>query len=228
MKCEICNREFKTIQALNSHVGWHNKPNRKSNFISYNNSIKNGEKDKVNSNQFIKAKKLGLPTIIVSEETRKKIGKSSSERMIEHWKDPNNVKKQSDAMKIAVLNNPESYSSQNVSGRVKSYDCVDSFNNKVKLKGKWELKVATYLNDNNIKWTNKITPSPYFWNNDWHLYFPDFFLIDSNVYLEVKGYQRDRDIEKWNYFKDNLIIIKKKEISNLEKFLKNCLLNSKQ
>lgn len=215
MKCDICGKEFKTQQGLNSHIGWHNKPERKSNFVNYNSKIKNGELSKENSNQFIKAKNLGYE-IEIKEETRKKISASTTNRNIERWKDPNNIKKQSESMKKAVLNNPESYSSQNVSGRVKSFDFIDSYGNNIKLKGKWELKVANFLNEKCIKWTNKIEPQPYYWKDNWHLYFPDFYLPEKDIYLEIKGYQRDRDIEKWKYFKFKLLKIKVKEIKDLE------------
>ena len=52
----------------------------------------------------------------------------------------------------------------------------------------------------------------YNWNNSIHKYFPDFYLCDYNIYIEVKGYERERDIAKYNSI-NNLIIIKKKEIN---------------
>ena len=55
----------------------------------------------------------------------------------------------------------------------------------------------------------------YFWNNSWHLYFPDFYLEDYNMYIEIKGYETERDQYKWKVI-DNLIIFKKEEI----KFIK--------
>ena len=214
MICQICQKEYKTQQALNSHVGFHNNPNRVSSFIEYNK--KNIKVEKKYKNQFDKAKKLGLPKPIVSDETKQKIGYKSTINNNNYWKNPMNRIKQSNSMKKAVLENPDSYSSENISGRVKSYESVDSFNNKTKLKGKWELKVANFLTKKNIRWTNKVEPSSYFWSNNWHLYFPDFYLPDKNIYLEIKGFQRDRDEQKWKYFKEKLIILKRKEISDLE------------
>lgn len=98
----------------------------------------------------------------------------------------------------------------NVLGRVKNY----KYNGKI-LKGKWELKIAQLLDENNIIWTNVIKPTPYLWNDDWHLYFPDFYLNEKDVYIEVKGYQRERDLLKWEYFDKKLIIIKKNDIKLL-------------
>jgi hypothetical protein len=112
-------------------------------------------------------------------------------------------------MKSVVKNNPDSYSINNVSGRAKIYEY-----NGVKLKGTWEVKIATVLDKYNIKWSNNIKPFNYYWNNNWHLYFPDFYLEEYNLYLEVKGYQRYRDIEKWKVL-NNLIVVKKYDIKKI-------------
>lgn len=217
MKCEICDKEFKTQQALNSHIGWHNKPNRQNNLSNFNDKLKNGLVEKIFSNQYTKAEKLGHK-IKVSKETREKLSAASIKNNKEYWKNPNNRIKHSKSMKKAVLNNPDSYSAQNVSGRVKSFDFIDSYGNNIKLKGSWELKVANFLNEKNIKWTNIIEPRPYFWNGDWHLYFPDFYLPEQNIYIEIKGYERNRDVEKWSQFKGKLLKIKLKEIKDLYKW----------
>ena len=47
-----------------------------------------------------------------------------------------------------------------------------------------------------------------------HIYFPDFYLPDFDYYIEVKGYQRDRDLYKWKVV-DKLIIIKANEIKEI-------------
>lgn len=206
--CTICSKIFKTQQALNSHKGWHNNPNRENNPIdnleNYRRLVKNGEIK--GENQYTKAKKRG-ETIIVSEETRNKISEKNRNRV--HSEE--SKKKISDSMKLAVLRYPDSYSINNVSGRVKTLEY-----NGTKLKGKWELLVAKYLDENNIKWINKIDGISYIWEESEHLYFPDFYLTDYNMYVEVKGYQRDRDLYKWKVV-NNLILIKKNEISNINK-----------
>ena len=129
---------------------------------------------------------------------------------------PERRAEQSARMKQKVLENPDSYSKSNVSGRVKMYDVVDS-NGPTKVKGSWELKVANWLNDNNVRWTNAIEPYKYQYNNNWHLYFPDFLLLDSNILIEVKGYQTDRDLAKWKSVDKKLIVLKKKDMLSLEK-----------
>jgi hypothetical protein len=129
---------------------------------------------------------------------------------------PERRAEQSARMKQKVLENPDSYSKSNVSGRVKMYDVVD-YNGPTKVKGLWELKVANWLNANNVRWTNTIEPYKYQYNNSWHLYFPDFLLLDTNILIEVKGYQTDRDLAKWKSVNKKLIVLKKKHMLSLEK-----------
>lgn len=121
-------------------------------------------------------------------------------------------------MKRVVDINPDSYSSKNVCGRVKTIKTIDSLGNETSCLGKWELLVVDFLNKNNIRWTNKIEENfQYYWNGSYHRYFPDFKLIDyDNLYIEVKGYQRERDNAKWNQFPHRLIIIKKDEIEKIK------------
>lgn len=109
-------------------------------------------------------------------------------------------------MRQAVLDNPDSYSKKNVSGRVKMIE----YNGNT-YKGMWECVFAKYLTENNIKFLQPSSPFPYEFEGKWHLYFPDFYLEDLNVYVEVKGYERPRDLAKWNSV-ENLIVVKQKHI----------------
>lgn len=114
-------------------------------------------------------------------------------------------------MKEAVKKYPDSYSSNNVCGRVKLKEYKGT-----KVNGGWELLVAQYLDKNDILWTNKVDPIEYEWNGKTHSYFPDFYLPELDLYIEVKGYKRDRDLAKWSRV-DNLIVIKQKEIIQIQK-----------
>ena len=146
---------------------------------------------------------------IWKKESREKRGVASKEFNSKYWSSENR-EKHSNLMKSVVKKFPESYSTNNVSGRAKIYE-YDG----IKLKGTWELQVAKAFDSCNIKWTNDIKPFPYFWKNKWHLYFPDFYLIEYDLYVEVKGYQRDRDLSKWKVL-DNLLILKDKELKELK------------
>ena len=67
-----------------------------------------------------------------------------------------------------------------------------------------------------IKWERKTKPFNYFWNGKWHLYFPDFYLPEFDLYLEVKGYEVERDRCKWSVV-GNIVILKKKEIDGIKR-----------
>lgn len=216
MECKFCNKICKNDNSLRNHERLCKlNPNRQVKNNGSNNIIEYNKKRKELSipgtNQFIKAKQLGLKSPIVSDETRKKISAAVKGR-----KYTDEQKKQhSIRMKKAVIDNPDSYSARNVSGRTPTIEYNGFY-----LKGSWELLVAKYLDNLNIKWTNKINGISYEWNNTSHLYFPDFYLTEHDIYIEVKGYERERDRCKWKSL-NNLIVIKKKEI---EMIRNNCYL----
>jgi len=205
--CKYCGKECKNKNSLTQHeIRCKLNPNRislpPSNFINYNKSIQ--LKERQPSNQYIKAKKEGK-ILKMSNQTKEKLSKV--------WKGRHHTEEQkkkiSKSMKIAVRKYPESFSASNVNGRVKHYDY-----NGFKLDGLWELEVAKYLDSKNIKWIKPNNGFEYEWNNDIHIYYPDFYLPEYNYYIEVKGYQRDRDLYKWQSV-SNLIIIKRKEIDEI-------------
>lgn len=59
--------------------------------------------------------------------------------------------------------------------------------NGIKLESSWEVILAKDLDANNIKWTR---PAPLLWRDDagqLRRYYPDFYLIDYNIYLDPKN-----------------------------------------
>jgi hypothetical protein len=209
MECVYCKKICKNDNSLRNHQRLCKlNPNRQI-LPSYLNLSKWKERVSMGlakvSNQHIKAKENGY-IVVVSEETKNKISKASKGRQLTNeQKDKLKI-----AMRKAVLENPESYTASNVSGRTPIIEY-----NGFKLKGTWELEVAKWLDRNDIKWTNKIKPFEYEWNNSIHLYFPDFFLIELNRYIEVKGFERERDRCKWKVV-NNLIIIKKDDLKKIK------------
>ena len=91
------------------------------------------------------------------------------------------------------------------------------FNGKfnIKVQGTWEKKVAEWLTSNNIYWERKRLK---YLNN--RFYTSDFYLPDFNIYIEVKGWMKDRDIYKMNkvleYNNIDLRLIEKNEFKNLD------------
>lgn len=124
------------------------------------------------------------------------------------WDDASR-KRHSSKMKDVVLSNPKSYSSSNVCGRNK----IQLFDGE-KFHSSWEVEVAKWLKEHNIIYQRDVQPIPYQWKGVWHLYFPDFFIPVLNCYIEVKGYETERDIQKWNSIQ-NLKVLKEKEINDI-------------
>lgn len=86
------------------------------------------------------------------------------------------------------------------------------------MKGSWELIFAKWLDATGVEWTNEVDPFPYLWNGRTHQYFPDFFLPLEEVYVEVKGFKRERDDAKWSSFPKPLVIVDKTTIHNMAEF----------
>ena len=199
--CKYCNDERKDVVSNRNHERMckHN-PNRK--LTPKNKDFYSTRK---NSNATLKALELGLPPPIVSQETRAKISEKSKSR----WTDEKR-KEWSDRMKIQsqlnLNNHPDSYSYKNFCGRSKKTLYKDQW-----MHSSWELEFAKWLDSRNIQWTKKVRYFEYMWKDTPRKYFPDFFLSEYDVYVEVKGYETDRDTAKWASV-PNLLIVRDKHI----------------
>lgn len=209
MECKYCNKLCKNDNSLRNHQRLCKlNPNKQvlvSNLIEYNQKVKMGVVDKQATNQHTKAK-LDGGVYVVSEETRSKLSKAGKGRTLT----PEQIERRKIAMRKAVLENPNSYTANNVSGRTP----IIMYNG-FKLKGTWELETAKWLDRQNIKWTNILKGFDYEWQGSTHIYYPDFYLTEYDRYIEVKGYERERDRAKWKVVKD-LIVLKKDEINKIK------------
>lgn len=209
MECKYCSKLCKNDNSLRNHQRLCKlNPNRQ---ILPSNLNLNGWRERVSmglvkvSNQYTKAKERG-EVVIVSEETKRKIGNAVRGRQIP----VEELERRKIAMRKAVLENPDSYTANNVSGRTP----IIMYNG-FKLKGTWELETAKWLDRQNIKWTNILNGFDYEWQGSTHIYYPDFYLTEYDRYIEVKGYERERDRAKWKVVKD-LIVLKKDEINKIK------------
>lgn len=82
--------------------------------------------------------------------------------------------------------------------------------------GSWELEFCKWADDNGLYFEKNYDRFDYFFNGKWRKYKPDF-KIDDNTYVEIKGYQTNKDLAKWRYFDYNLIILKKNQIKRIKK-----------
>lgn len=162
---------------------------------------------KKNPNQYIKAKMLGLPKPELTDEQRQNISRASSSQK---WSEERR-KNHSESMKRAVLQHPESYS---VSYGVRSKKIIKY---DIRFDSTWELIFYEWCLKNDINVIDNLKFFPYTYNGKEHLYNPDFYLPDYNIYVEVKGYTTDVDIAKWQHFNKDLYILKAAEIDLINK-----------
>lgn len=125
-------------------------------------------------------------------------------------------KRHSNIMKRVVAENPGSYAARNINQRFKKPKIKTPSGEKVKLDSYWEFIVAEWLNENGIGWSYDTGFFKYVWKESERNYFPDFYLPEQDVYIEVKGYEKERDRCKWRDFPETLIIIKKDEIEEIK------------
>lgn len=87
--------------------------------------------------------------------------------------------------------------------------------NNQKFYGTWELNYAKWLDENKIKWRKVTETFQYEFEGKKRRYTPDFYLIDEQCYIEIKGYETDKDRAKWKQFPFKLKILKGKELKDL-------------
>lgn len=203
--CEFCGGERKTKMSLSQHkVFCKENPNRKKTY-----SEEWTEDKKKKHSEIMKIKNSNKDRVW-NVETIEKLKTASKKFNETFWTDEKKLE-HSIKMREVVKSNPDSYSTSNVCGRTK----IINYNG-FKLNGSWELEVAKWLDDNNIKWTNIMEePFEYFWNGRPHSYFPDFYLEEKDIYIEVKGFKRERDEYKWKSV-PNLLVISKNDIVKIK------------
>jgi hypothetical protein len=93
----------------------------------------------------------------------------------------------------------------------------------VDIQGTWELKFVEFLDSKDIKWERNKVGYKYLFEDKERQYYPDFFLPQYNLYVEVKGYETNKDKAKWKQFPFELLIVRRKEIFDLEMWFQNNL-----
>lgn len=101
------------------------------------------------------------------------------------------------------------------SGKCKGIWYESKIAGKVFLRGSYEIFYAKYLDYNNIKWEQNLKPFNYIWNDNEHKYYPDFYLVESDEYIETKGYKTDKDLAKWKYFPHKLTVLMLNDLKKL-------------
>lgn len=84
------------------------------------------------------------------------------------------------------------------------------------MRSTWEVKYAKYLDKNEVKW--EYEPKAFDLGNT--TYTPDFYLPETDTYIEIKGWWRDDAKKKFNKFRKkfcsmNIVLLTYKELKKL-------------
>ncbi len=162
-------------------------------------------------------------SLLNKEKIQNGLGKGfASKEYQEYMKTDKYKEEQSERMLQVVKDNPDSYSANNVCGRNKKV----TYNNE-SYQSTWEVIVAKYFDMFQIPFERIVEPIEYYWDGKIRNYFPDFYIRQWDIYIEVKGYETERDRAKWSAL-DNLIVLKDKEITHFEKMIKKCPYSQKE
>jgi hypothetical protein len=159
-----------------------------------------------------------------------KSGQSLGRHIIMCPKNPETkIRKEIVSQKLNELNNNIAYKeklSKSISSTIKKKIEEGTWHNSfsksrtheykgIKLYGTWELNYAKWLDLNNINWSRPKEKFKYILNNIERNYTPDFYLIDEDCYIEIKGYETEKDREKWKQFTKKLKVLKGKDLKEL-------------
>ena len=78
----------------------------------------------------------------------------------------------------------------------------------VYLDSTWEVAYAKYLDENLIQWKRNTKRFKYINHGKEHNYIPDFYLIDRDLYIEIKGFEIELDKLKWAAVPNLLVLFK--------------------
>lgn len=85
----------------------------------------------------------------------------------------------------------------------------------IKFHGTWEVEFAKFLDRNGVKWERCKESFPYEFEGKVHRYTPDFYVPESDVYIEIKGYRTPKDDAKWGCFPKKLLILRGEDLALL-------------
>lgn len=141
----------------------------------------------------------------MSEEGKHRARVANQEKNQRLWSDPVFRQRHRESMRRAVERNPESYTSAN-RGRTKQIE-----HDGLKFQGRWELDFYLWAKKEGLYPQRNTKGFSYNWNGE-RTYFPDFYIACLDAYIEIKGYETDRDRAKWDQFPKKLLVIKEQQI----------------
>lgn len=101
------------------------------------------------------------------------------------------------------------------SGRSKGSWYQSPIAGRVYLDSTWQLAYARWLDQNKVLWRRNKIKFPYKYEGIDCYYIPDFYLEEADQYIQIKGYETQRDRAKWKYFPYKLKVLKKTELKQM-------------
>ena len=179
--CKFCRKECKNPNSFRNH--------ERTCPVNEDRVYKNGMTGKIGSNQYKKASSLGLPKQPVSVSTSKKLSDAIRNRT-DKW-NKENGKKISKTVNEKVADG--TWHTSLARNMHIDYNGID-------LHGSWELAYAKFLDANTVKWVRCSDSFLYTFAGKDRRYTPDFYLVESDEYVEIKGYKTEKDAAKWAQF----------------------------
>lgn len=187
--CE-CTAKFESAESLGAHKGHCNK-NRM--YKAWNSGLTKETDKRVKQGGETYSKK-----ILSGEINASQLGKKCTDR---------HKNKISETIKNKIKNGTWHLSFSHA--RIHEY-------NGIKFHGTWELKYAKWLDENNVKWRRPNEKFEYEFEGKKRFYTPDFYLIEEECYVEIKGYPVKKDFAKWDFFPLKLKILSGKNLFELK------------
>lgn len=184
-RCAFCDKECNIRSYRNHQNRCTNNPNRQ-NPAQWAIGNRKGQKG---SNAYLKARNLGIADPIVSMSTKEKM---SSSAIIRNQNETEKTKQKRRDTIADKVKNGEWHTSLARHMHI-DYNGVD-------LHGSWEVAYAKYLDTNKIRWIRNTDSFCYKFDGKERRYTPDFYLIDTDEYIEIKGYKTEKDDAKWLQF----------------------------
>lgn len=184
MNCKFCGKECKNDNSLRNHQRLCKlNPERQTTCFQDSEKRKEIAKIRGSKNQW------SDPDYTMSDDTRKKLSEGTKRRNANESEETKAKRKATIAKKV-----------ENGEWHVSLAKNLHYNYNGVDLHGKWELNYAKWLDKNLIKWQRCKESFEYVYNGKKRRYTPDFYLIESDEYIEIKGYKTEKDDAKWSQF----------------------------
>lgn len=131
--------------------------------------------------------------------------------------DDTRLKKLSDSISDTICQKVKDGTWHYSFSKVRTHTYNSKNNGIVKVMGSWELHYVKWLDENNINWIQNKNKFYYEFKglkSGKGYYVPDFYLIDENIYVEIKGYETEKDRAKWKWFPHKLKILKENDLKS--------------